>query len=328
MTAIINEKPTSEKTLKECQTSDSIDIGDGAPLAINASGHTQETLRHFNVLSLLAAGAVLNNCWTALAGTLAVAIRNGGPPGVIYEFLVVCLFYCFISASIAELGSAMPSSGGVYNFASVCGGKRYGRICGWFAGWWNFFAWLFGIAGFSAIVGNVIVTMYGLFHPEFEPKSWHVVVCYNVVTWMACFATLFLNRLLPLIEKISLGVILMGLLVTVMVCAIMPKVNGVPYAANHFVWKDWHNETGYSSNGFVFVAGMLNGAFVSLETRTLLHVIINRFHAGYGRPRFCYSSCRGDSTTKQEYAFCNLLPGSHRFLNWLLPSSRNLLRHQ
>ena len=265
MAAINTEKPISEKTPNDYQVSDSIDIEAGRPLAINASGHTQETLRHFNLLSLLAAGAVLNNCWMALAGTLVVAIRNGGPPGVIYEFIVVCFFYCFISASIAELGSAMPSSGGVYHFASVCGGKKYGRMCGWFAGWWNFFAWIFGTASFSAILGNLIITMYRLFHPDFEPKSWHVFVCYLIITWIACFATLFLNRILPLIENLSLAIILVGCLITIIVCAFMPKVNGVPYATNHFVWRDWNNETGYSSNGFVFVMGMLNGAYVSLN---------------------------------------------------------------
>lgn len=41
-----------------------------------------------------------------------MAIYNGGPPGVIYEFIVVSVFYWLIAASIAELASAMPSAGG------------------------------------------------------------------------------------------------------------------------------------------------------------------------------------------------------------------------
>ena len=35
----------------------------------------------------------------------------------------------------------MPSSAGVYHWASITPGPKYGRICGWFAGWWNTFAW-------------------------------------------------------------------------------------------------------------------------------------------------------------------------------------------
>ena len=36
----------------------------------------------------------------------------------------------------------MPSSAGVYHWASITPGSKYGRICGWFAGWWNTFAWI------------------------------------------------------------------------------------------------------------------------------------------------------------------------------------------
>lgn len=159
----------------------------------------------------------------------------------------------------------MPSSGGVYHFASVCGGKNYGRVCGWFAGWWNFLAFMFGTAGWTAVMGNQIITIYRLFHPEFEPKAWHVFICYIIITWIGCCTVLYLNRLLPLIEKLSMVIVLMGCFFTILVCAFMPKVNAVPYASDEFVWKDWNNGTGWSSNGFVFAAGMLNGAFVSLR---------------------------------------------------------------
>lgn len=39
------------------------------------------------------------------------------------------------------------------------------------------------------------------------------------------------------------------------------STTGAGYASHNFVWLEWQNDTGYSSNGFVFLAGMLNGAF-------------------------------------------------------------------
>ena len=77
MTDTISGKLVKEEVAEPCQVSSSLDIEYGSALAINASGHTQETLRHFNFLSLLAFGVSINNCWTALAGTLVVAISNG-----------------------------------------------------------------------------------------------------------------------------------------------------------------------------------------------------------------------------------------------------------
>lgn len=37
--------------------------------------------------------------------------------------------------------------------------------------------------------------------------------------------------------------------------------SGTGHATHSFVWTDWANDTGYSSNAFVFLAGMLNGAY-------------------------------------------------------------------
>ena len=41
----------------------------------------------------------------------------------------------------------------------------------------------------------------------------------------------------------------------------MPSTNGYGYASNSFVWTDFENLTGWSSNGLVFVMGILNGAY-------------------------------------------------------------------
>lgn len=72
---------------------------------------------------------------------------------------------------------------------------------------------------------------------------------------------LFANRLLPVINKIGLCLVLGGVLVTVLVCAVMPKTTGTGHATTFFVWAGWSNQSGYKSDGFTFLAGMLNGAF-------------------------------------------------------------------
>lgn len=50
--------------------------------------------------------------------------------GVLYEFITVSVFYWIVAASIAELASAIPSSGGVYHWASVTAGRKWGRVNG------------------------------------------------------------------------------------------------------------------------------------------------------------------------------------------------------
>ena len=73
---------------------------------------------------------------------------------------------------------------------------------------------------------------------------------------------LFANRALPALNNIGLFFILGGVCITIVVCAAMPGTGGrSPHASPAFVFKDWSANTGYSSNGFVFLTGMLNGAY-------------------------------------------------------------------
>ncbi|KAJ2975963.1 hypothetical protein NQ176_g5225 [Zarea fungicola] len=240
-------------------------------MMINASGHKQELQRNFSLLNICGIAITTGNSWTAIGGSVAVAIYNGGPPGVIYEFIAVSIFYFLIAASIAELASSIPSSS-VYHWASISAG-RHGRVAGFFAGWWNALAWIFGAASMSAIVANQTVSMYALFHsPHFTPHAWHVFISYMLCTWLSCATVLFGNKVLPALGNVGLFFILAGVLVTMIVCAVMPHVHDTPYASHEAVWTAWNNQTGYSSNGFVFVAGMLNGAFAMGGTDCVAHL--------------------------------------------------------
>lgn len=227
---------------------------------INASGHVQQFRRNFNLWTVCGTAFASGNSWVAFGGTVVVAIYNGGPPGVIYEFIADSVFYWLIAASIAELASAMPSAGGVYHWASITAG-RYGKPVGWFAGWWNFLAWIFGAASSSGICANQVLAMYSAMHPGYVPARWNLFISYLIVTWICCGTCLFFNRAIPIIESIGAFLIVAGVIVTIIICAVMPHVNGTPYASNSFVWSEWANNTGYSSDGFAFLLGMLNGAF-------------------------------------------------------------------
>ncbi|THV77801.1 amino acid transporter [Aureobasidium pullulans] len=230
-------------------------------ITVNTSGHTQELERNFSIVSICAVGIVTGNTWCALGGSIVVALYNGGPTGVIFEFLAVSVFYWMIGACIAELASAIPSSSGVYHWAAATSAPRYSKFIGFLAGYWNFFAWVFGSASMSSILANEVLAMWGLFHPDYVAERWHVFICYIIISWSCCAVVLFANRALPMVNNIGLFLTLGGCFLTILVCAIMPTTTGAGHATTAAVWSSWSNDTGYKSNGLVFVTGMLNGAF-------------------------------------------------------------------
>jgi choline transport protein len=117
------------------------------------------------------------------------------------------------------------------------------------------------LASMSAIASQICVEMYAINHSDYVYQKWHVFIGYLIITWGCCAVVLFGNRFLPMINSFGLFFILGGVFVTVLVCAIMPSTNGRGHAPSSAVWTEWINDTGYTSNGFVFCAGMLNGAF-------------------------------------------------------------------
>jgi len=128
------------------------------------------------------------------------------------------------------------------------------------------------VAATAQIVGAQCASMYALFHPGFEIQRWQVFIAYLVCTWGCCLIVLFANRALPTIEIIGGFLIIAGFLVTVIVCAVMPHMKNLGYASSSFVWSTWQNETGYSSDGFVFCLGMLNGAFTVGTPDLISHI--------------------------------------------------------
>ncbi|KAL4783287.1 amino acid/polyamine transporter I [Aspergillus varians] len=222
-----------------------------------ALGHKQELVRGFGLFSLTSLGIIIANSWAATGGTIVTALYNGGPMAVLYGLIVVSIFYGFISLSLSELASAIPSAGGVYHWSSVVGGK-YGRSAGFFTGYLNACAWLLSAASMSSILGNEVVAMYLLRNQDVEWHSWQPFIVFQIVLWMCCGIVCLGNRFLPLLNRIALIVSMGGLFITIVVLAAMPRGR---HASNKQVWRTYYNETGGWSDGVCFLSGLLNAAF-------------------------------------------------------------------
>ena len=117
-------------------------------------------------------------------------------------------------------------------------------------------AWICAVAAMIQIAALQVVSMYALFNPGFTPQRWQVSLVYLACTWVCCLPVLFANKVLPLVQSLAGVLTVAGLLITGIVCAVVPK-----HATNASVWSEWHNNTGYKSDVFAFLLGMLNGAF-------------------------------------------------------------------
>ncbi|KAJ6506855.1 choline transport protein [Mycena sanguinolenta] len=249
-----------------------------AVVRVNASGHVDQLHRQYGLLSICATALTIDNAWVALGGSITIAVANGGPPGIIYEFLAACVYYGFVAMSIAELASSIPSAGGVYHWASVAGGK-YGRALGFFTGLTNFYGWIFGLAAIVVIPANVVVQMYVVFHPDFLVQPWHIFVVYVLINWLCCLIVIFFNRFMPVLQRVGLFILVAGGLVTIIVLA-----SAKSHASASFVFTEWQNGTGWPG-GAAFLTGMLNGAFAIGTPDSVTHMAEELPHPRKDLPR-------------------------------------------
>lgn len=89
-------------------------------MEVNETGHVQELERNFSLFSICSVGIVTGNTWAALGGSIVVAIYNGGPPGVLYEFIAVSIFYWLVAASLAVSFLAILGTFGIDNQIGAC----------------------------------------------------------------------------------------------------------------------------------------------------------------------------------------------------------------
>lgn len=164
----------------------------------------------------------------------------------------------------------MPTAGGVYHWATIAAGPRWGRMLGFFTGWINFYGWMFDLASLIQITANVTVNLYVVYHQStYVYNAWQVYIAYVLITWLCVVTVVFANRLVPYTQKLGMFFVIVGGLVTIIVVAAMPA----RHASSDFVWNSFkeNNITGWSS-GVAFLCGVLNGAFTIGTPDAITHM--------------------------------------------------------
>ncbi|KAI0895925.1 amino acid transporter [Annulohypoxylon nitens] len=262
----LEKKPSPELGGINDDTVAAIDHG----VEVNAAGYKDQLKRQYGLLGIVGIALTVDNAWAALGSSISVSILNGGPPGLIYGLIVALFWYSFIGMSLAELASSVPTAGGVYHWATIAAGPKWGRAVGFFTGWINFYGWMFDLAALIQITSNILVQMYATYHQDtYVPDAWHIYVTYIGVLWVSATFVIFANKLVPYTQNCGMFFVLVGGVITIIVISAMPST----HATNHFVWGSFeeNNLTGWQG-GVAFLLGVLNGAFTIGTPDAITHI--------------------------------------------------------
>lgn len=89
--------------------------------------------------------SIMGMC-SSIATTFATPLTLGGPSSVVWCWLMGSIFNITLGASIAEIVSAYPTSGGLYTASAQLVPRKHRAIVGWVVGYLNFLGQIAGVA--------------------------------------------------------------------------------------------------------------------------------------------------------------------------------------
>lgn len=207
-------------------------------------GKKQEFKRNFNFISTLGFISIYMATWEFVLVSLSAGFTNGGYGGLFWTFIVTVICYSTIVASLAELESMAPTSGGQYHWVSEFAPENYQRFLSYAVGWMSSLGWIASVASSVFVCTTMIEAMIEVGEPEFAFPNWQ----YTLIMVAFLVITIFFNTwgapYLPLIETLSLYGHLGGFLVVMIPLLVLCPKNSASEVFTSVV-----NSGGWSSKG-------------------------------------------------------------------------------
>ncbi|KAI1352698.1 amino acid permease-domain-containing protein [Xylaria sp. FL0043] len=135
-------------------------------------GYKQEFKREFSAWTSFAVSFAVMGLLPSIATTMWYGIGYAGPAANTWGWLVSVVFILCIAASMAELASSMPTSGGLYYAAAVLAGPKYGPFAAWVTGWSNWFVQVTGAPSVNYGGAGMILAAASIVNPDYVPTSY------------------------------------------------------------------------------------------------------------------------------------------------------------
>ncbi|KAI9830271.1 MAG: hypothetical protein M1838_005819 [Thelocarpon superellum] len=230
-------------------------------------GKKQQLKRNFGFLSIVGLSVTLMGTWESLFSAFTYGLTNGGPAGLVYGYIFCWIGTWAVTASLAELASAIPLSGGQYNWVSYLAPQWCAKFLSYMTGWMTVLGWLAGMASLAFLGGTVIQGLLVLNYDSYVFERWHGTLLFYAVMAICLFINTVMASWLPKVEGlmfITHIVSFFGILV--------PLVYFAPHGSASDVFATFVNGGGWSSNGVSFFVGIITSVYAFVGTDSACHM--------------------------------------------------------
>jgi amino acid permease (GABA permease) len=229
-----------------------------ADVKLAAMGYKAELPRSLSFFSVLGLSFAIMAVPFGESVTLSIGLTDGGPVTIFYGWILLTLISICIAASLAEICSAYPTSGGVYYWSAMLTTKKWAPVSSWITGWLSLVGNWTVTTSICFSGGQLILSAIGLWNESYIPSSWHVVLMYWAVLLVALLTNILAAKHLSLINTICIFWTAASVLIILVTVLVMAKAGR---RSATYVFTEYDATRAGWSPGWAFFVGLLQSAY-------------------------------------------------------------------
>ncbi|KAI9495448.1 amino acid/polyamine transporter I [Zychaea mexicana] len=234
-------------------------------------GYTQDLSRSISAFSNF---AIAFSCCSVLSGLTPMwgdAMNDAGSLGVIWGWFITGIFTMIVACSLAEICSAYPTTGGLYFWVSRLAPPKYMPLACWLT---------VGITSVDLGLSQFIAGIINVWQPDVDTSVYMQYGIYVGILLIHGTMNSIAVSLNGLMNQLAFWINMLGILFIVVVGLAVTR----PLATGSFVFSEFYNGSGFSSDGYAFLLVILQSQYTLSGYDSAAHMSEETKNSQHGSP--------------------------------------------
>ncbi|KAJ5776851.1 amino-acid permease [Penicillium odoratum] len=211
---------------------------------IMALGYKQEFKREFSLWTTFCVSFAVLGLLPSFASTLYYGMGYAGTAGMVWGWIIAMIFIQCIAMSMAELCSAMPTSGGLYYAAAVLAPPGWGPLAAWITGWSNWIGQITAAPSVNYALSAMILAAASITNPDYVPTNWQIYLLTVLIMIIHTVISSLPTKRVAQFNSWGSTFNILALIATLIVIPATTK-NSPKFTPSHEVWSTITNQTDF-----------------------------------------------------------------------------------
>ena len=256
---------------------------------LHAMGYAQELDRSMSKFSNFAVSFTIISILSGCLTLYGYGLLHGGPPVMLWGWLLVGVLVLFAGLSLGEICSSFPTAGGLYYWSAKLAPGDSGPIWSWFTGWFNLLGQVAVTAGISfGCAFSISAFMSILTESSTWLEPYATILILAVVLALQGLLNTFSVRLVALLNDVSVYWHLIGVAIIFVLLFWAPSSGShqtVGFLFGSEGWDAFAGLSGFTIPLYIFLIGLLNAQYTFTGYDASAHVSEETIDARISAPK-------------------------------------------